>query len=100
VDGGVVVERLDGELVLVLDGGVVDADEAVGRARDEQRGLGRVEGEGGDVVAVDFGVGRFWGWVGADVPERGGKEEERLVLEGMRVGERLGWGVCLTRGVL
>lgn len=68
VDGGVVVERLDGELVLVEDGGVVDADEAVGRARDEQGGLGRVEGQGGDVVAVDFGVGCLGGGVGTDVP--------------------------------
>ncbi|CAG9988372.1 unnamed protein product [Clonostachys byssicola] len=32
VDGGVEVERLHRELVLVRDGGVVDADEAVGRA--------------------------------------------------------------------
>lgn len=68
MDGGVVVERLDGELVLVEDGCVVDADEAVGRARDEQRWLRWVEGQGGDVVAVDFGVGCLWGGVGADVP--------------------------------
>lgn len=68
VDRGVVVERLHGQLVLVGNGGVVDADEAVGRAGDEQRGRGRVEAERGHVVAVDFGVGCFGGGGGADVP--------------------------------
>lgn len=63
------VKRLDGELVLVGNGRVVDADEAVGRAGDEERGRGRVEAERGDVVAVDFGVGCFGGGAGADVPE-------------------------------
>lgn len=68
VDRGVVVQRLNRQLVLVGDGRVVDADEAVGRAGDEQVGRGWVEAERGDVVAVDFGVGCFGGGGGADVP--------------------------------
>lgn len=68
VDRGVVVERLHRQLVLVGNGRVVDADEAVGRAGDEQVGRGRVEAERGHVVAVDFGVGCFGAGGGADVP--------------------------------
>lgn len=62
------VEGLDGQVVLVLDACVVDADEAVGGAGEEEVWGAGVEGEGGDVVAVDFLVGGFGGGVGTDVP--------------------------------
>lgn len=54
VDGGVVVKGLQGDVVLVGDARVVDVDEAVGRAAEEVGRGERVEGQGGDVVAVDF----------------------------------------------
>lgn len=71
VDGGVVVDGLDDDLVLVGDARVVDVDEAVGRPGQEQRRVGRVEGEVGDVVAVDLAVLRLGGGSGADVPGEG-----------------------------
>jgi hypothetical protein len=71
VDGGVVVDGLDDDLVLVGDARVVDVDEAVGRPGQEERRVGRVEGEVGDVVAVDLAVVRLRGGGGADVPGEG-----------------------------
>ena len=69
MDGGVVVEGLDRQVVLVGDAGVVDVDEAVGGAGEEDGWGGGVEGEGGDVVGVDFGVGCFWGGGGSYIPD-------------------------------
>ena len=62
VDGGVEVERLDGDVILVGDARVVHVDEAVGGAGEEDGGRGRVVGQGGDVVGVQVVVGGLGGW--------------------------------------
>lgn len=68
VHRGVMVERLDSNLVLIGDARVIDVDEAVCRAGEEQERLGGVEGELGDVVGVDFLVVCFLGGRTADIP--------------------------------
>lgn len=92
VDGGVVVEGLDGQVVLVRDARVVDVDEPVGRAAQQDGRVGGVEGQLGDVVAVEVLVVRFGGGgQGAQVPE---VEGCRVVLELGSEGDGFGGGAA------